>query len=222
MNELILAAGACVLAGIMTTVHPCPLTTNIASVSLLTGWSASRRNTGLTLFFFICGYLFSYLIIAILLSSGVLSIPRISYLLQIMVNYFLGPVLVLIGMLLADLLNLDRFYKGRILLFIHSRNWSGLHAFPLGSLIALSFCPATAAIFFGILVPLSVDHEKNILFPLLYALGASLPLIAISALMSQGVSLSKNPALLKYLPRFSGWILIIIGVILSIQRIYLV
>jgi cytochrome c biogenesis protein CcdA len=222
MNELILASGACVLAGIMTTVHPCPLTTNIASVSLLTGWSARRRNTGLTLFFFICGYVFSYLIIAILLSSGALSIPRISYVLQIMVNYFLGPVLVLIGMLLADLLNLNRFYKGRILTFIRSRNWSGIYAFPLGSIIALSFCPATAAIFFGILIPLSVDHEQNIFFPLLYALGASLPLVAVSTLMRQGVSLSKNPALRKYLPKFSGWILIIIGIILSIQRIYLV
>ena len=222
MNELILASGACVLAGIMTTVHPCPLTTNIASVSLLTGWSARHRNTSLTLFFFISGYLFSYLTIAILLSSGALSIPRISYVLQIMVNYFLGPFLVLIGMLQTDLLNLNRFYKGRILLFIRSRNWSGIHAFPLGSMIALSFCPATAAIFFGILVPLSVDHDQNILFPLLYALGASLPLIAVSALMSQGVSLGKNPTLRKYLPRFSGWILIIIGIILSIQSIYLV
>lgn len=222
MNELILASGACVLAGIMTTIHPCPLTTNIASVSMLTGWSAGRRNTGLTLLFFICGYLFSYLIIAILLSSGALSIPRISYVLQIMVNYFLGPVLVLIGMLLSDLLNLNRLYKGRVLLFIRSRNWSGFYAFPFGSMIALSFCPATAAIFFGILVPLSVDHDKNILFPLLYAMGASLPLIAISALMNQGVSLSKNPALGKYLTRFSGWILIITGIILSIQRIYLV
>ena len=206
----------------MTSVHPCPLTTNIASVSMLTGWSARDRSTNLTLFFFICGYLSSYLVIAILLSSGALSIPRISYVLQIMVNYFLGPVLVLIGMLLADLLNLNRFYKGRILLFIRSRNWSGLHAFPFGSMIALSFCPATAAIFFGILVPLSVEHEKIILFPLLYALGASLPLIAVSALMSQGVNLSKNPDLRKYFPRISGWILIIIGIILSIQRIYLV
>ncbi|MCH7658874.1 MAG: hypothetical protein IIB05_11230 [Bacteroidetes bacterium] len=222
MNELILASGACFLAGIMSTIHPCPLTTNIASVSMLTGWSVRRRNTGLTLFFFICGYLFSYLIIAILLSSGALSVPRISYILQIMVNYFLGPVLVLIGMLLSDLLNLNRLYKGRILSFIRSRNWSGFYAFPFGSMIALSFCPATAAIFFGILVPLSVDHDKNILFPLLYALGASLPLIAISALMNQGFSLRKNPALGKYLPRFSGWILIIIGIFLSIQRIYLV
>jgi cytochrome c-type biogenesis protein len=222
MEELILTSGACILAGIMTTIHPCPLTTNIASVSMLTGWSSRRRNTGLTLFFFICGYLFSYLMIAILLSSGALTIPRISYVLQIIVNYFLGPILVLIGMLLADFLNLNRFYKGRILVFIRSRNWSGFYAFPFGSMIALSFCPATAAIFFGILIPLSVDHEKNILFPLLYAVGASLPLIAVSALMSQGVNINKNPVLRKYLPRFSGWILIIIGIILSLQRIYLI
>lgn len=222
MSEIIIASGACVLAGIMTTFHPCPLTTNIASVSMLIGWSARRRNRGLTLFFFICGYLFSYLIIAMLLSSGALSIPRISYVLQIMVKTFLGPVLILIGMLLADMLNLNRLYKGQILTYIRSRNWSGLSAFPFGAMIALSFCPATAAIFFGILVPLSVDHDKTFLFPLLYALGASIPLITISALMNQGVRLSKNPRLVKYLPKFSGWILIIIGIILSVQRIYLV
>jgi cytochrome c biogenesis protein CcdA len=221
MSEIIIASGACVLTGMMTTFHPCPLTTNIASVSMLIGWSARGRNRGLTLFFFICGYLFSYLIIAMLLSSGALSVPRISYVLQIMVNYFIGPVLVLIGMLLADLMNLNRLYKGQILTSIRSRNWSGLSAFPFGAMIALSFCPATAAIFFGILVPLSVDHDKNFLFPLLYALGASIPLITISALMNQGVRLSKNPLLVKYLPKFSGWILIVIGIILSVQRIYL-
>lgn len=221
MSEILIASGACVLAGIMTTFHPCPLTTNIASVSMLIGSSARGKTRGLTLFLFIFGYLFSYLILAVLLSSGVLSIPRISYLLQVMVNYFIGPTLVLIGMLLTDLMNLNRLYKGRILSYIRSENWSGFYAFPFGAIIALSFCPATAAIFFGILVPLSVDHDKNILFPLLYALGASIPLITISALMNQGVRLSKNPLLVKYLPKFSGWILIIIGIILSVQRIYL-
>jgi cytochrome c biogenesis protein CcdA len=125
-------------------------------------------------------------------------------------------------MLLADLLNLNRFYKGRILVHIQSKSWTGFSAFPFGSLIALSFCPATAAIFFGILIPLSVEHEKNILFPLLFALGALLPLVGVSTLMSQGVNLAKIPFLRKYLPWLGGWILIIIGIILSLQRIYLV
>lgn len=217
-----MASGACVLAGIMTTFHPCPLTTNIASVSMLIGWSARGRKRALTLFLFILGYLFTYLIIAMLLSSGALSVPRISYLLQVTINYFMGPALVLVGMLLADLMNLNRIYKGRILFYIRSWNWSGFYAFPFGAMIALSYCPATAAIFFGILVPLSVNHDQHILFPLLYALGASIPLITISALMNQGVRLSKNPLLVKYLPKVSGWILIVIGIILSVQRIYLV
>ncbi len=222
MNEFMMASGACVLAGIMTTFHPCPLTTNIASVSMLIGWSARGRDRSLTLLLFILRYLFTYLIIAILLSSGALSVPRISYLLQVTINYFMGPALVLVGMLLADLLNLNRIYKGRILLYIRSWNWSGFYAFPFGAMIALSFCPATAVIFFGILLPLSVNHDQHILFPLLYAFGASIPLITISALMNQGVRLSKNPLLVKFLPKVSGWILIVIGIILSVQRIYLV
>jgi len=217
-----MASGACMLAGIMTTLHPCPLTTNIASVSMLIGWSARGRNRGSALFLFILGYLFTYLIIAMVLSSGALSFPRISYLLQVTINYFMGPALVLFGMLLADLMNLNRTYKGRILLYIRSFNWSGFYAFPFGAIIALSFCPATAAIFFGILVPLSVNHDQRILFPLLYAFGASIPLISISSLMNQGVRLSKNTFLVKYLPKVSGWILILIGIILSIKRIYLV
>jgi cytochrome c-type biogenesis protein len=222
MNEFIPASGICILAGILTTMHPCPMTTNIASLSMLTGWSARSRNTGMTLTFFVCGYLLSYLVIAMLLSSGALSVPRISSVLQMLVNYFMGPVLILIGMLLSDLLNLNRFYKGRILSYIRSGNWSGFYAFPFGSMVALSFCPATAAIFFGILLPLSVEHHQTILFPLLYATGASLPLITLSALISRGARFSKNPALVRYLPRVSGWILIITGIILSLKRIYLV
>ena len=113
MNEFMMASGACVLAGIMTTFHPCPLTTNIASVSMLIGWSAMGRKRGLTLLLFILGYLFTYLIVAMLLSSGALSVPSISFLLQITVNSFIGPALILVGMLLADLMNLNRIYRHR-------------------------------------------------------------------------------------------------------------
>ncbi len=222
MNDFLLASGACILAGVMTTFHPCPLTTNIASVSMLTGWAVRGRNRGITLLFFVIGYLVSYLVLAILLTSGALSAPRISYVLQAMVNLFMGPLLILVGMLLADLLNLNRLYKGRILSKIRAMEWSGMSAFPFGVMVALSFCPATAAIFLGILVPLSVDHDQRILFPVLYALGASIPLILISALMVRGINLSKNHFLKSVLPRISGWLLIILGIILSVQRIYLV
>ena len=137
MNEFLVAAGGCLLAGVMTTLHPCPFTTNMASVSMLIGWSTRGRKRGFTFFFFIAGYLCAYLLLAILLSSGSLSIPRINNILQILVHLFLGPSLILIGMLLADLLNLNRLYHGRILSRIRTENWSGFSAFPFGILIAL-------------------------------------------------------------------------------------
>jgi cytochrome c biogenesis protein CcdA len=221
MIEFLTASGICLLAGIMTTFHPCPLTTNIASVTLLTGWSVPGNNRRLTLLFFVLGYLTSYLVLAILLSSGALSAPRINYVLQVMVNLLMGPILILVGMLLADLLRLNRLYKGRILLRIRSIEWSGISAFPFGMMVAISFCPATAAIFFGIMVPLAVDHDQPILFPLFYALGASIPLVTISSLLVRGVNLSKNQFLKRYLPKISGWVLIVLGIVLSIQRIYL-
>jgi cytochrome c-type biogenesis protein len=221
MNEFLAASGMCVLAGILTTFHPCPLTTNVAAVTLLTGWAGPGYNRRITLPLFIAGYLTSYLVLAVLLTTGALSIPRINYFLQVLVNLMMGPLLILVGMLLADLLRLNRLYRGRILSGLRSMNWSGFSAFPFGMLIALSFCPATAAIFFGILVPLSVDHDQRILFPVLYATGAVLPLIVLSVLLAKGVNLSKNEFLRRQLPRVSGWILILIGIVLTIQRIYL-
>lgn len=61
-----------------------------------------------------------------------------------------------------------------------------------------------------------------ILFPLIYALGASLPIIAVSVLLSQGVVLSARVKWIKILPVITGWILIIIGIYISIKKIYIV
>ena len=221
MTEFLIASVSCFVAGILTTFHPCPVTTNVAAVTMLTGWSATGGRRRLTLAFFILGYMTSYLVLAILLSSGALLAPRINYFMQVLTNLFMGPAFILFGMLLADLLNLNRLYKGRILSGIRSMDWSGFSAFPFGIMIALSFCPATAAIFFGILLPMAVDHDQRILFPLFYAIGASVPLITVGALVSRGINLTGNRFLKKYLPRISGWILIITGIFLSIQRIYI-
>jgi len=40
--------------------------------------------------------------------------------------------------------------------------------------------------------------------------------------MIRGVHLSKNSFIVKYLPVITGWILILIGIILTVRSIYLV
>ena len=113
MSEFFVAGGSCFLAGFLTTVHPCPLTTNIASISFLSGLATNRKRINAVYFFFICGYLISYLFLGIVVSSGLLSIPLLSGRLQKGINLFLGPVLIILGMLQADLFNLQKLYKGQ-------------------------------------------------------------------------------------------------------------
>jgi cytochrome c-type biogenesis protein len=221
MNDLILACGSCLAAGIVTTMHPCPVATNMASISFLSGLTANKRRLGSVIFFFVCGYLFSYMLLGIIISSGLISISILSLELQKSFNILLGPVLIFLGMFMADLFSLQQFHKGRVIRYLQSRKWKITGAMPFGILISLSFCPATAAIFFGLLVPLAIRYEQMVLFPVIYALGASLPVIAISVLIVKGVLISNQSKWIRILPVIAGWTLIAIGIYLSIKRIYL-
>jgi len=222
MSEFLIACGSCFLAGFLTTIHPCPLATNIASISFLSGLTTNRNRIAYVTFFFVCGYFISYSVVGMVISSGFLSIPVISIKLQKSISLILGPVLILLGMIQSDLFNLQKFYKGRIINYLQSRKWSGIEVFPFGVLIALSFCPATAAIFFGILIPLAVRFDQMVLFPLIYSFGASLPVVVISLMISQGTLISSKAGWIRVVPVITGWILIIIGIYISIKRIYLV
>lgn len=221
MNEVIISAAGCFALGIMTTLHPCPLATNIAAISMLTGWSKKNRKVLRIFFSFTAGYLASYLCLAIIISSGILSIPILNNFIHTVFSIFLGPLMILVGMLIADLLNLNRFYKGILLRWIEKRQWSGIYAFPMGILIGLSFCPATAAIFFGILIPLAIRLDQIILFPILYATGAAMPLLVISFLFYRGSRWVPGMNWQIRIPQIMGWVMIVTGIYLTILQIYL-
>ena len=221
MNNLIIAAGGCFLLGIMTTLHPCPLATNIAAISMLVGWSKKSRKALMISLLFIAGYVGTFVSLSIILGSGILTVPAAAGFLHQTVPLFIGPLLIITGMLFADLLNANRLYQGFILRQMQSKHWTGFHAFPMGVLLALSFCPATAAIFFGLLIPMALKQERIILFPLLYSAGASFPLIVMSLLINQGSRITLNESWKKKIPLIAGWILILTGIFISIRQIYM-
>ena len=220
MNDIFLAGGSCFLAGVLTTAHPCPFTTNLAAISLLAGMSADKGRAVSITIYFVFGYLTSILLLAFTLSTGILSIPFSSIILQQYINLFMGPMLIIAGMLQANLLNTNAFNNNKIFGYILSGK-SGFRALPLGFLFALSFCPATAAIFFGLLIPMAVEYEQNLLFPSLYALGASLPVIAVGIMVSGSYFPGKRNKWRRYFPLITGSILIITGIYISISRIFL-
>ena len=216
-----IAAASCFILGILTTIHPCPLTTNIAAVSLLSGWSSRYKKSMYPFILFIAGYVAVFIIIAILISGGVFFRSPVSIYLQNSMQLFMGPALILVGMVLADLLHLNRFYSGKIFVWLKKKQWHGFYALPMGSLLALSFCPATAAVFFGILIPLTIQHDQVIVFPLIYGLGAALPLIGIVMMVKKGGQMFINNKWPKLIPHFAGWLIICIGIYISIQQVFL-
>lgn len=64
---------------------------------------------------------------------------------------------------------------------------------PLGSLIlgmtlALAFCPESAVFYFGLMLPLAMKSSASIFIPLIFALSAALPVLAIAYIMSHAVN----------------------------------
>jgi cytochrome c-type biogenesis protein len=193
MDGTIVAAGTAFWLGVLTSISPCPLATNIAAISYVSKGLGAPRRVFVTGALYTIGRVLSYVALAALLVASVLSIPQISNFLQTHMNRLLGPVLILVGMFLLGLIqfHLSASVQGGSL-EEKLRGWGLWGAALLGMLFALSFCPVSAALFFGSLVPLALQHQSSLSLPALYGVGTGLPVLAFAILIAAGAkSVSK-------------------------------
>ncbi len=218
MDNFWIGAMSAMWLGILTSISPCPLATNIAAISYI-GKQADRPHTVLlTGTMYTLGRALTYVILGALLIASLLSVPALSNFLQRYMNKALGPVLILVGMFLLDLLPLPAL-GGSVTSRLSERlGRSGAWgAGLLGMLFALSFCPTSAALFFGSLIPLSTKSESAITLPLLYGLGTALPVFAFSALVAAGAKsvalvFRKLSAVEVWARRITGLIFVLVGI----------
>ncbi|MHC4983326.1 MAG: urease accessory protein UreH domain-containing protein, partial [Planctomycetota bacterium] len=154
--------------GILTSISPCPLATNIAAVSFISKKVGSKRYVLLSGLLYTLGRTAAYVAVAALITAGISFLPKAS-LAMFLQNYgskILGPVLIILGMILADLIGLKTSLSlgGRR---VQQRAAEGgvWWACILGVLFAMSFCPISAGLFLGRVVPLSVEHKSLFLLP---------------------------------------------------------
>lgn len=221
MNDLIISSLGIFALGLTTTLHPCPLTTNIAAISVITGSASQRRKYNWTVTGFALGYLLAFVGLATIISNSLVAMPAASLFLQRVIASFLGPFLIIVGMVLTKMINLNKFYKS---ISLDKNYWLTRGSFfpsaVLGAILALTFCPATASIFFGVMIPLSVKHEQTILFPILFAIGALVPVVGVSILLRRGVVTLVKKHWATLLPVVAGWILILIGIYITLEQLY--
>lgn len=207
--------------GIMTSISPCPLATNIAAISFIGRKVKHPAEVLMAGLLYTAGRAFSYLVMAALIIAGLLSTPALSRFLQENMNKILGPVLIIAGMFLLELISFGRKgfdpgagFRERI----EKRGVWG--ALPLGMIFALSLCPISAAFFFGSLIPLSIKYGSAIVLPSLYGIGTAIPVLIFAFLLAFGAhSVSKA---FNRLNRIEKWTRLITGTVFILAGIYYV
>lgn len=211
--------------GILTSISPCPLATNIAAISYI-GNSAGPRKTAAWGLAYTAGRMAAYLALGILLVAGLLSSSFLSNFLQRYMNRILGPALIITGMVLLELLSwkttgigLNEGLRRR------AENGGVTGAGLLGAAFALSFCPVSAALFFGSLIPLSLKYRSSVAFPLLFGAGTALPVLLFAGLVAFGSrSIGKVYERLREAEhwgrRATGIVFILVGIYYSLVYIF--
>jgi cytochrome c biogenesis protein CcdA len=187
MTEALSGLLAALWLGVLTSISPCPLATNIAAISYVGSRVGNSRRVLLAGLLYTAGRALVYLALSVVLVSSLLAAPALSHALQKYGHKLLGPILILVGMVLLDLIRLrpsgisagggvsERLAKAGV--------WGAL---PLGALFALSFCPTSAALFFGSLLPLAVERHSPVALPISYGVGTALPVVLFAVLLAAG------------------------------------
>ncbi len=216
MDPYLAAIGSAVWLGILTSISPCPLATNIAAISFLGKQVDRPRYVFAAGLFYTLGRTVTYVAIGVLIVASVLAIPDISFFLQHHMIKIIGPVLLVAGLFLLGVFRLnltgptfaDRM-RGRV------EKYGLWGAGLLGLLFALSFCSVSAALFFGSLIPLALENQSAVLMPTAYGIGTALPVVVFAILLAIGTrSVGAAFNKLAVISRWAHWLtgLIFVGV----------
>jgi len=206
--------------GIITSISPCPLATNVAAVTVLSR-QLDRRGRALA---GVCAYTLGravvYLALALILVAGLTGMPSLSAFLRNGILPWVGPVLVLVGIILMGWIRLSvDFHVGGPALAKRLLRLGLIGEFLLGMLFALSFCPVSAALFFGSLMPLALSSSAPGLIVFLYGIGTALPVGVIAVLLV--VSAGGAAKLMGRLQAVQGWMTRITAVVLLLVGLYM-
>ncbi|MFA5729728.1 MAG: aromatic aminobenezylarsenical efflux permease ArsG family transporter [Candidatus Paceibacterota bacterium] len=177
-----------ILMGILINIDVCPLMANLAAITYVSK-NSKRKSIILHGLFYSLGRIISYTAIALLVYFG-LSSFNFSFLTQYG-EMIAGTVLIISGIVMFVLANKDDDEKEQeIKDSTVSKGYLG--SLSLGIILSLAFCPHSAALFFGILIPLTIKSAAGLLLPPVFAIGASLPIIIFSLFLSYNTEKIEN------------------------------
>ncbi len=206
------------LIGLLTSISPCPLATNITAIAYISKDIKKPKNTILNGLFYTSGRAISYSLLATLIYFG-LSTFKVSRLFQGWGDKVLGPILIILGLIMLDVIKLNVKTNNQPIekfkIWIATKGYVG--ALLLGMLFAFAFCPYSGVLFFGVLIPLILKSKEALLLPPLFAIGTGLPVILFSFLIAFSIKkMSKAFTIVSKIEKITRYVVsstfIIVGI----------
>ena len=177
------------LLGLMTAISPCPLATNITAIGYISKDIENKKRIFINGLLYTLGRAVSYTGLGIILYFGA-SKFHVAKFFQVYGERILGPLLIIIGIIMLDLIKIKIPGLSRVSESIEkkSRSGSGWSALLLGIIFALAFCPYSGVLYFGMLIPMSISSADGLYLPFIFAVATGLPVIIIAYILAFSVS----------------------------------
>lgn len=204
--------------GLMTAISPCPLATNITATAYISKNISSKKIVFFSGVLYSLGRAFSYTAIGLILFFGANKF-QISLFLNQNGEKMLGPLLIIIGLIMLNVIKINFFSKfnfsDKLSEKLKNKGLSG--SFLIGLVFALAFCPYSAALFFGMLIPITITSADGLYLPIVFAFGTGLPVLLFTYLLafsigSVGVFYKKIGQIEKSMRLIAGVVFVLTGV----------
>lgn len=164
--------------GLLTAIAPCPLATNITATAFIAKTITDKKKVLLSGLLYTLGRVFSYTLIGAIIYFGA-SKFQIAKVFQGNGEKYIGFVLIIIGLIMLDVIKLNFIKDGNFTnrLSEKFKTKGLLGSFLLGALFALAFCPYSGALFFAMLIPMTLSADAGLALPVVFSFGTGLPVI---------------------------------------------
>lgn len=205
--------------GLLTAISPCPLATNITATAYIAKTVTSKRKVLLSGLLYTAGRMFSYTVIGALIYFGA-SKFQVAKLFQGNGEKFIGPVMIIIGLIMLDVIKLNFLSKGNLTekLSEKFKDKGMLGSFLLGLVFALAFCPYSGALFFAMLIPMTLSAAEGLTLPVVFSVGTGLPVILFSFVIA--FSMHKLGTYFKAVQKVEKIMRIVAGITFLLTGLY--
>ncbi len=206
--------------GLMTAISPCPLATNITAIGFISKDVEHQKKVFKNGLVYTLGRAISYTLLAVIIFIGADQF-KISGWFQQYGEKILGPLLIIIGLFMLDLIKI-KFpgMSGLTKCFQENGTSNYWEVLLLGIVFALAFCPYSGVLYFGMLIPMTISSASGLYLPVVFALATGIPVIIFAWLLAYTVS--GVGKLYNSLKIFEIWFRRVISVIFIIIGIYYV